>query len=239
MSEPETKKEETTPTTPEKTTGAVAEPASVPENPAGGETEHPEDNPKKAVPDAREVQKRKKLFIAIGAVIVIIAAVLGAYLLLSVPTAMKGDTVAIYYNESFENGTLYLSAMNATYPPLIFTLGNSSVISGVQDAVIGMSPGEIKTVNIPDAYGAYDPGLVQTVNRTGPVAQAIFGNMTLKPGLYTVRYRTTNTVSTMTILNVTNTTLTLDTNNPLAGYNLTFTIELANLTKANAPAATS
>jgi len=231
MTDPEPVKEEIS----EEAAGPVEETMDVPVTTTSDEA----GSPAVAVPDTASEKKRKNMLIMIGVVVVIIVAAIGAFLFFSGPVAEKGDTVAIYYNESFENGTLYLSAMNTTYPPLIFIIGNSSVIPGVQDAVIGMSPGEIKTVNIPytAAYGAYDPGLVQTVNRTGPVAQMIFGNMTLKPGHYTVRYKTTNTVSIMTILNVTNTTLTLDTNNPLVGYNLTFTIQLANLTKANTAAA--
>jgi peptidylprolyl isomerase len=226
MSDPEPGKEETKEESPHVISAPVAENAAAAATP-DGLTEG------SLAETAGAARNHKKTFMAIGAAVVIIAAVLGAYILITMPTAMTGDTVAIYYNESFENGTVYLSAMNTTYPPLVFIIGNSSVISGIQDAVIGMSPGETKTVTIPYtlAYGAYDPGLVQTVNRTGPVAQMIFGNMTLKPGQYTVRYRTTT--STLTILNVTNTTLTVDTNNPLAGYNLTFTIQLANLTRAS------
>ena len=229
MSDPEPGKEETKEETPQESAVPAVESTAAAETPAGQMQEPPAES-------VGAVRKHKKTFLVIGAAAVIIAAVLGAYILLSMPTATTGDTVAIYYNESFENGTVFVSGMNMTYPPLVFTLGNSSLISGVKDAVMGMTPGETKTVDIPytKAYGAYDPGLVQTVNRTGPAAQMIFGNMTLEPGRYTVRYKTTNTVSTMTILNVTQTTITLDTNNPLAGYNLTFTIYLANLTKADA-----
>ena len=228
MSDPEPGKEETKEESPHVISAPVAENAAAVETPGGQMEGSPAET-------AGLVQNHKKTFMVIGAVVVIIAAVVGAYILFTMPTAMTGDTVAIYYNESFENGTVYLSAMNTTYPPLVFTIGNSSVISGVQDAVIGMSPGEIKTVTIPytQAYGAHDPGLVQTLNRTGPIANASFS----AGEYYSIYYKTTNAYSTVKILNVTPTTITWDANNPLAGYNLTFTIQLANLTRASTAAA--
>jgi len=228
MSDPGPGKEDTMEETPHESSAPAVESTAAAEAPA----DQMKELPVEAVGAAR---RHKKTFMVIGAVAVIIAAVLGAYLLLSMPTATTGDTVAIYYNESFENGTMFASGMNMTYPPLVFTLGNSSVIPGVQDAVMGMTPGETKTVDIPytKAYGAYDPGLVQTLNRTGPIA-----NTSFTPGqYYTVHYRTTNSYSLVKVLNVTPTTITWDANNPLAGSNLTFTIYLANLTRANATAA--
>jgi len=227
MSDPEPVKEEITKESTEATTGAVAETTDAPGTAAGGTEESPTEKAV-AAPDPRAAQKRKNLFITIGVVVAI-----GAFIYLTIPVATNGDTVAVYYNESFENGTVYFSNMNST-TPLVFTIGNSSVITGVQDAVTGMRLGDTKTVDISstDAYGQYDPGLVQTLNRTGPIA-----NTTFTPGQYfTVYYRPINAYSTVKILNVTGKTITWDANNPLAGYNLTFTIKLAGITPANTTA---
>ncbi len=230
MSDPEPTKEETMEkATTEEITGAVEETTDVPETTTSDEA----GSPAVAAPDTASKKKRKNILITIGLVVVILAAVIGAFVLLSGPVATKGDTVAVYYNESFENGTLYFSNMNTTIP-LVFTIGNSSVISGFQNAVTGMSVGEIKTVDLPyaEAYGPYDPGLVQTFNRTGPIA-----NMTFVPGeYYEVYYRPINAYSQVKILNITPKTITWDANNPLAGQNLTFTIQLANITPANTTA---
>jgi peptidylprolyl isomerase len=202
-------------------------PESTGEKTSAGE---PEQSTASAVPDAASKKKRTHLLIMTGVAVIVVLVAVGAYLLLSGPVASTGDTVAILYNESFDNGTVYLSNMNST-TPLVFTIGNSSVITGVQDAVTGMRVGDIKTVDISaaDAYGPYDPGLVQTLNRTGPIK-----NTTFTPGQYfTVYYKPINAYSTVKILNVTEKTVTWDANNPLAGYNLTFTIKLASITQAN------
>ena len=204
----------------------VEETASMPE-PSGDKGAIPAepDNVKKE----KGNQKRPNLpLIAAGIVIIIALVAIGGYVLSLPPVASTGDTVFVYYNESFENGTIISTNMNTT-DPIVFTLGNSSIINGFQNAVIGMSVNEVKTVDIPftKAYGAYDPGLVQTINRTGPIANETF----VLGQYYTVYYKPANSYSTVKILNVTPTTITWDANNPLVGYNLTYTIKLANILK--------
>ena len=142
--------------------------------------------------------------------------------------ATKGDTVSVYYTGTFENGTVYDSNMDGT-TPIQFTLGNSSVIQGFEEAVTGMSVNQVKTVTIPSdkAYGAYDPGLVNTVSRTGPIADTEF----IEGQIYTVHDKTSGKYSAVKILHVTPTSVTWDANNPMAGQNFIFTIKLVKITR--------
>ena len=80
--------------------------------------------------------------------------------------AKKGDTVMVYYTGTFENGTVFDS--NLDRDPLIFTIGNKSVIPGFEEAVIGMAVNSTKTVHIPvdKAYGPHLDSLVHVVNRS-------------------------------------------------------------------------
>jgi FKBP-type peptidyl-prolyl cis-trans isomerase 2 len=217
------------PTTPEEKTGPVAENTDAPEKTSADEKEEtPESQdavPEQETPEKRE--KRKNLLITVGVAAIIIIAAACAFVFLTPQVATTGDRVTVSYTVAFDNGTVIDSNMNGT--PLEFTLGNSSVITGVEKAVTGMSVNQVKTVTIPytDAYGAYDPGLVQTLNRTGPLANTTF----VVGQHYTVHDKIANTYSTIKILNVTSTTITWDANNRLAGENLTFTIKLDNLTK--------
>ena len=227
MSDPTTP--ENTPVIPEEKTGAVAEITEAPvDTSADAKEETPESMdavPEQMTPEKRE--KRKNLLITVGVAIIIILAAACAFVFLTPQVATTGDRVSVYYTVAFNNGTVIDSNMNST--PIEFTLGNKSVIAGFEKAVTGMSVNQIKTVTIPytDAYGAYDPGLVQTLNRTGPLANTSF----VAGQLYTVHDKVANTYSTIKILNVTPTTITWDANNRLAGENLTFTIKLDNLTK--------
>jgi peptidylprolyl isomerase len=142
--------------------------------------------------------------------------------------ATTGDTVSVYYTGTLENGTMFDSNMNST-EPLVFTLGKASVIPGFEEAVDGMSVNQVKTVTIPfeKAYGAYNSSLVQTINRVGPLANTNF----VEGQRYTIHDKISDTYSSVKILHVTQTTITWDANNPLAGQNLVFTIKLAGITR--------
>ena len=142
--------------------------------------------------------------------------------------AEKGDRVAIYYTGTLTNGTVFDSNMNAT-TPAEFTLGDTNVIQGLEDAVTGMSVNQQKTVTIPSekAYGVYNASLIRTVNRTGPLANTTF----TEGQYYTIHDKTTQGVSIVRILKVSPTTVTWDANDPLAGMDVIFTIKLVRITR--------
>ncbi len=137
----------------------------------------------------------------------------------------SGDTVSVYYTGKYGNGTVFDS--NIGKPLLSFTVGSGQVIPGFEKAVIGMEPGQEKTVTIPadQAYGPYRPELIQTVNRTGNLA-----TMDFREGESYAFSGVNGAIFTARILEVTPTTLTWDANSPLAGQDLTFTIQLVDIT---------
>lgn len=55
-----------------------------------------------------------------------------------------GNTVKVHYTGKFEDGTVFDTS--AHRDPLEFTIGRGQLIPGFEQAVIGMSPGESKTV---------------------------------------------------------------------------------------------
>ncbi|HJK24412.1 MAG TPA: FKBP-type peptidyl-prolyl cis-trans isomerase, partial [Methanocorpusculum sp.] len=70
-------------------------------------------------------------------------------------TAQVNDTVNVYYTLTLEDGTV--RETNVGESPLTFVLGSGQMIKGFDEAVVGMKPGETKTVTLtPDqAYGEY------------------------------------------------------------------------------------
>jgi peptidylprolyl isomerase len=68
--------------------------------------------------------------------------------------AKQGDTVKVHYTGTLGDGTIFDSSNDRE--PLQFTLGKGQLIKGFEDAVIGMSVGETKSVSIPsdEAYGS-------------------------------------------------------------------------------------
>ncbi len=57
-----------------------------------------------------------------------------------------GDTVKIYYKGTFRDGGVFGS--NYDGDPLEFTVGEEEVMKGFEQAVLGMRPGETKTVEV-------------------------------------------------------------------------------------------
>jgi len=160
------------------------------------------------------------LIIAAAAVIVVAGVAVAAFFLAAgQQVATNGENVSVYYTGMFGNGTVFESNVNET--PFTFMLGNARDIPpGFQDAIMGMSPGQSKTVTIPVA-------IVRTVPRSGPVANITF----VEGQLYVIHSKTDNATSYVKILNVTPTTVTWDENGLFAGQNITFTIRLVGISK--------
>jgi peptidylprolyl isomerase len=179
----------------------------------------------KAKGKEKAAARRRQYWIAGIAVAIVAVAVIVAYLVLgSGNVARAGDTVMVYYTGTLDNGTVFDSNVNGT--PLSFTLGEGMVIPGFDEAVTGMAAGQTKTVTIPvdKAYGPYNPSLVQTVPRN------LFpANTTLVPGEKLTHRSPDGTSRIVTVVNVTDTGVTVDANYPLAGQNLTFTIKVASI----------
>ncbi len=138
--------------------------------------------------------------------------------------AKQGDTVNVHYTGKLEDGTVFDSSRSRH--PLQFTIGKGQVISGFEQAVIGMNTGDSKTARIAvdQAYGPRQNDRIVTVERTQ-----------LPPGLNPLvgqRLELTQTDDQrilVTVSAMTDTTLTLDANHPLAGKDLFFDIELVKI----------
>jgi FKBP-type peptidyl-prolyl cis-trans isomerase 2 len=167
-------------------------------------------------------KKRQTLYyvIAGAAVCVLIAIVL--FFALNPSVAKAGDMVSVQYIGTLENGSVFDSNVNKT--PLTFTVGAHTVIPGFEEAVIGMSKGQVKTVQIPvdKAYGPYRNDLLMTVNRS------LFpADTPPETGrYYSVRNPADGSTNVVKVVNVTRDTVTIDQNHLLAGQNLTFMIRL-------------
>lgn len=163
----------------------------------------------------------RRLLIA-AAVLIAIVAVAAAGCTGTDTGAQPGDTVAVYYTLTVD-GTQVESNVGST--PLTFTIGDGSMVSGFNDAVIGMEAGETKTVTLPpeQAYGYHDDALVLTI----PL-ESISGADSVKAG--DVLYMTTasGAIMPVTVLEVTkDKQVIIDCNPKFAGKTLTFEITLA------------
>ncbi len=142
--------------------------------------------------------------------------------------AVRGSKVLVSYTGRLEDGTIFDASEtsdeweNGT-GPLEFIIGDGSMIPGFDAAVIGMAPGEEKTVFIPmdQAYGPHLPELVADLERKN-----IPKGMKLMPGeRMEIVHEEGGTIPVL-VLHVTPAKVTLDANHPLVGRDLTFQIRL-------------
>ncbi|WP_298269782.1 peptidylprolyl isomerase [Geobacter sp.] len=136
--------------------------------------------------------------------------------------AKQGDTVKVHYTGRLTTGEMFDSSEPGG-EPMEFTIGQGEVIPGFEAAVIGMSPGESRTVTIPvdQAYGERMEEMVAEVERQflPEGAEPEVGH----------QYEVTQEggdVFNVTVTALTDTHVTLDANHPLAGHDLVFEIKL-------------
>lgn len=141
-----------------------------------------------------------------------------------VTQAKPSDHVKVHYTGKLEDGTVFDSSQGGE--PLEFTIGGGQIIQGFEEGVVGMKPGESRTVAIPAdrAYGTYKQEMVIVVERDEfpPEISPTLGDqlqMNTQDGQAFI----------VTVIDVTDTNVTLDANHPLAGKDLTFDIELVEL----------
>ncbi|RMG45639.1 MAG: peptidylprolyl isomerase [Acidobacteria bacterium] len=136
--------------------------------------------------------------------------------------AEKGNTVWVHYTGRLKDGTIFDSSRTGQ-EPLQFVIGTGTVIPGFERAVIGMRVGEKKTVQIPpeQAYGEYVEEFVKIVPRS-----QLNVDFDLQEGMSLELHTESGRVIPITVTEVTDTTVTLDANHPLAGQTLFFEIEL-------------
>ncbi len=135
--------------------------------------------------------------------------------------AKIGDTVKVHYTGKFGDGMVFDTSIDDE--PLEFRIGESQVIPGFEEAVVGMNPGETKTVNIPvdKAYGPHRDDLVQVVDR-----KQLPANLKPEIGQPLEGRQPDGEIVVATVTDVTESHVTLDANHPLAGKSLTFEIQL-------------
>ncbi len=135
--------------------------------------------------------------------------------------AKLGDTVRVNYTGRLDDGTVFDSSLRSG--PLEFTIGDGQLIPGFENAVIGMTPGETKTQRIPaeEAYGPHADFLVIEVDR-----RRVPPDLDPQVGDRLQLQHPDGRVTPVLVTAVTETSITLDANHPLAGKDLTFDIEL-------------
>lgn len=159
--------------------------------------------------------------------------------------AQKGDRVIIDYTGTLEDGTIFDSTLEGDCcddgqcstdscddegcgcgesGPMELTIGEEEFFSQIEEALIGMAPGDKKTVVVPaaEAFGEYDQERVFTVARS-----ELPEDMPVEVGAELVLTGEDDEDElAVTVVEATAEQVTFDANHPLAGEDLTFEITL-------------
>lgn len=138
--------------------------------------------------------------------------------------AKTGDKVKVHYTLRIDDEVFESSVETK---PIEFVIGDGGMISGFENGVIDMSPGDTKTIHIPadEAYGQHDEEKVFDFDRS----RAPQG-FEPEVGQIVQMYRPDGKSFIVTVVDITDEYFKMDANHPLAGKDLTFDLELVEIT---------
>ncbi len=138
--------------------------------------------------------------------------------------AKTGDTVKVHYTGKLDDGTVFDNTSEGN--PLEFTIGEGRLIPDFEKAVIGMEPGESRSFQVASefAYGPHREEMVMTVDRK-EIPEGLDPQLNQKLQVQ----QGENQPFVVTVTEVSEGSVTLDANHPLAGKDLTFDIQLAEI----------
>jgi peptidylprolyl isomerase len=166
--------------------------------------------------------------------------------------AKTGDRVKVHYTGTLEDGSVFDTSEDPIEQqndqscgcgsrkeidegcgcgshglgPMEFVIGAGQLIPKFEAAVIGLEPGQSVTVSIPadDAYGQRADEMVAVIERS-----EIPADINPEPGHQMEVILEDGSPLPVLVTEVTDTTITLDGNHPLAGRDLTFAIRLVEI----------
>lgn len=132
----------------------------------------------------------------------------------------KGDTVQVHYTGMYTDGKVFDSSRDGQ--PLTFVVGEESLITGFERAVIGHERGDRFTVRISpeDGYGLYNNDMMLDM----PLSD-FPRDITPQVGMM-LDIEVDQGKLTVQISDIKNGTIFMDANHPLAGEELVFDIEI-------------
>lgn len=135
----------------------------------------------------------------------------------------SGNTVTIHYTGKTTDGTVFDTSTGAE--PLEIKIGQGEFWPTIEEALIGMTEGEVKTIDLEaDQAIPYFDELVFKVPRS-----EIPADIPLNEGIVLQLSQQDGKQTPVTVKKVEEEHVTLDANHPLAGTPLTFVIEVVTI----------
>ena len=144
---------------------------------------------------------------------------------------VKGNKVKVEYEGKFDNGEIFDSSKHGEHShPLEFVVGKGQVISGFEEAVIGLKKGDEKEIKLEseEAYGNYDSTLKREIPK-----DVIPEGQEIKEGMIIVMQTPEGYKLPARIVSISDDSFTIDLNHPLAGKKLIFNIKVIDVEENN------
>ena len=134
-----------------------------------------------------------------------------------------GSTVTVQYKLFSEDNILLYESEE----PLTFTIGEDDILPAFEANLMGLSAGDKHrfTLSPEEAYGAYQEELVFTLSRQ----QLMDDGEDIVPGQTLTLFTPEGESILVTVLDVTDSTIKVDANHPLAGQTLIYEVEVLNV----------
>ena len=138
--------------------------------------------------------------------------------------AQSGDMVKVHYTGRLADGTIFETSLQRE--PLEFTLGAGEILPGIEQAVLGMTAGEAKSITIPaaQAYGPHQAERVMEIER-----HHLPPDLHPEVGQHLHMQRQDGQTLEVVVTALTEGHITLDANHPLAGHDLSFDLQLVEI----------
>ena len=139
-------------------------------------------------------------------------------------TAELGDTVKVHYVGKLSDGEVFDQSKQEE--PISFEIGKGQLIQGFEQAVVGMAAGDTKTEQVPYdfAYGERRDDLVLELDK-----DKIPEHLNPQVGdQLEIKQDEGNNIPVV-VKNITEEGMTIDANHPLVGQDLTFELELVEI----------
>ena len=144
-------------------------------------------------------------------------------------TVTNGNNVKLHYKGTFPSGEVFDdSRTRGTTMDIL--VGSGRLIAGFESALIGMTEGEVKTINLTadEAYGQPVPDAIVTTPKS-----AFPEDFPFEEGMPVTGQGPGGQPLHARIVSFTDTEVTLDHNHPLAGKDINFEIELVEIQEDN------
>tara|TARA_R110000824_G_scaffold177978_1_gene357508 strand:+ start:28 stop:480 length:453 start_codon:yes stop_codon:yes gene_type:complete len=143
-------------------------------------------------------------------------------------TVTNGNNVKLHYKGTFPDGEVFDDS-RLRGAAMSILVGRGKLIEGFESALIGMTEGQIKNVNLTanEAYGPLRPEAIVTTPKS-----AFPEGFPFEVGLSVQGKASSGQPVLAKIISFDNSEVTLDHNHPLAGKDINFEIELVEIEEA-------